>query len=109
MTYALLRVLITLNLILLPTAVRTMAQQQGVSPDLADCIVRNESRYRPSLISKDQDTGLFQIIPSTAAWAAQKLGWKEYDLLDPATNIEMGLYILRYYPEWYSSLYLCEE
>jgi soluble lytic murein transglycosylase-like protein len=109
MTYALLRLLISLGLLLLPSAVHQMALAEGVNADLAVCIVEHESHWNTALISKDMDTGLFQIIPSTAVWAAEKLGWSSYDLTDPVTNIEMGLYILKYYPEWYSTLYLCEE
>lgn len=109
MTYALLRLLISLNLLLLPSAVHQMALAEGVDADLANCIVLHESNYNPNLISKDDDTGLFQIIPSTAEWVAGKLGMDTYDLTDPATNIEMGLWILKNYPEWFSTLYLCEE
>jgi len=82
---------------------------EGVSAELAVCIVENESNWDTNLVSIADDTGLFQIIPSTAEWVAGKLGWDEYDLKDPATNIEMGLWILKRYPEWYSTLYLCEE
>ena len=88
--------------------VNEFAIHYEVSPTLASCIVQHESDWNPGLVSKDNDTGLYQIIPDTAEWAAGKLGWVEYDLTNFITNAEMGTYILKYYPEWYSTLELCQ-
>ena len=89
--------------------VNEFAKYYDVSPSLAACIVSHESRWDPELVSAAGDTGLFQIIPSTAAWVATKLEYTEYDMKNPLHNIDFGMYILKYYPEWYSTLYLCEE
>ena len=108
MTNALLALLLALGIISTPDMVREMATREGVNPALAACIVTNESNWNPRLVSKDMDSGLFQIIPSTAKWVAEQMGLQSYDLMDPVTNAEMGTWILKRYPEWYSTMYLCE-
>ena len=91
------------------SAVHIMAVEQGVDPHLAACIVTHESGWDAELVGDAGDSGLFQIIPSTAEWVAGKLGYEQYDLTDVATNAEMGLYILDTYPGWYAALPKCEE
>ena len=107
-TYAMIALLLSLNLLPLPVALSHMSTSAGVDTGLAYCIVENESHWDPNLVSKDFDTGLFQIIPSTAEWVAEQRGLESYDLKDPYTNMLMGLWILARYPEWFSTLYLCE-
>jgi soluble lytic murein transglycosylase len=102
-------IIVLLSLLLGPRwTVNEFAHYYGVSPQLAACIVRNESNYDTTLVSRDLDTGLYQIIPSTAEWAARKLGYVEYDLTNPIQNADMGTYILKHYPEWYSTLGMCK-
>jgi soluble lytic murein transglycosylase len=109
MTLSLIRLLLALHLLTLPMVVADMSIQAGVDPTLANCIVSHESNWDIDLVSKDQDTGLFQIIPSTAKWVAEQMGLDGYDLTDPVTNADMGLWVLARFPEWYSTLPLCEE
>lgn len=108
MTNAMLAILLALGIITTPDMVREMAVREDVDPELAACIVTNESNWDPHLVSKDEDSGLFQIIPSTAKWVAEQMELQSYDLMDPVTNAEMGIWILKRYPAWYSSLYKCE-
>jgi len=89
--------------------VSAFAEQYDVPPGLAACIVRHESDWDTSLVGDAGDTGLFQIIPETAQWAAQKLGYTSYDMTNPVHNAEFGVFILKHYPQWYSTLYLCDE
>ena len=107
MTNALLALLLSLGILTTRDVVRDMSTAAGVDPELAACVVTHESNWDTSLVSAAQDTGLFQIIPSTAAWVATQMGLDSYDLTDPVTNTAMGLWILERYPEWYSTLYLC--
>jgi soluble lytic murein transglycosylase-like protein len=88
--------------------VNEFALHYEVSPSLAACIVQHESNWDPDLISQADDTGLYQIIPDTAAWVAEKLGYVEYNMLDPVQNAEFGAYILKHYKEWFTTLPLCE-
>jgi hypothetical protein len=75
-------------------------QKYSLDGALVLSIIHNESTFNKnahSKINKDDDyngRGLYQIIPLTAAWIANKLGWHEYDLYDIRTNIEMGSYYL---------------
>jgi soluble lytic murein transglycosylase len=94
--------------------VAQLAQNYDVSPRLAACIVSYESNWDPKLIMRAEDgfaddEGLFQIIPDTAEWVAGKLGYTEWDMSDPIQNAEFGVYILKHFPEWYSTLPWCEE
>ncbi|MHB9034550.1 MAG: transglycosylase SLT domain-containing protein [Anaerolineae bacterium] len=101
-------ILLTAKIMTMQSALHDMAVREGVDPNLASCIVAHESRWDPRLVSAAGDTGLFQIIPSTAEWAAAKLDLETYDLTDPETNMQMGLYILKHYPKWYSTLRYCK-
>lgn len=89
--------------------VNEFALHYKVSPRLAACIVQHESNWDPSLISEAEDTGLFQIIPDTAEWVAGKLGYTEWDMTNPVQNADFGTWILKNYPEFYSTLPLCQE
>ena len=108
MSNLLLAVLLSLGIISTPDMVREMSIREGVDPALASCIVQAESNWNPRLVSKDMDSGLFQIIPSTAKWVAEQMGLQSYDLMDPVTNAEMGVWILKRYPEWYATIDLCQ-
>lgn len=108
MNHPVIVLLLAARMLTLPAALHEMSIKSGVDPQLAACIVEHESGWDASLVGKDQDRGLFQIIPDTAEWTAGKLGYSAYDLLDPVQNMEFGLYILKTHPEWYSTLYLCE-
>jgi soluble lytic murein transglycosylase len=108
MSNALLALLLALQVITLPLALNDMAIREGADPALAACIVSHESNWNTNLVSKDDDTGLFQIIPSTAEWVAGKMGLERYDLKNPVDNMSMGLWILARYPEWYNTLPMCE-
>ena len=66
MSNALIALLLALKIISLQMAVREISIREGVDPALAACIVQAESNWDPHLVSKDNDSGLFQIIPSTA-------------------------------------------
>lgn len=108
MSHLIIVVLLASQMLTPQAALHQMAIERGVDPRLAACIVTRESNWDPLLVSAADDTGLFQIIPDTAEWAAGKLGYTEYDLTDPLTNMVFGLYILDAYPEWYNTLPLCE-
>jgi soluble lytic murein transglycosylase-like protein len=90
--------------------VREMSLAAGIDPALAACVVTYESGWDTMRRGMLKERGLFQVLPSTAIWVATKLGWQDFTLDwldDPVKNIEMGLWILERYPEWYSTLRLC--
>jgi len=66
-----------------------------MDPLLVESTMKAESGGRINAKSKKGATGLMQIMPATAAEIARELGRKDYDILDPATNIEFGVYYLK--------------
>ncbi len=58
-----------------------------------------ESGFDEKAVSPRGATGLMQIMPETGAWVAEKMGIEGYSqemLTDPATNIRIGCWYLRY-------------
>lgn len=75
------------------------AEGQGVDPFLVAAVIRVESNFRAGAVSPKGARGLMQLLPSTAQWIAGKAnmrGFAEAQLDDPATNIKMGTWYLRY-------------
>ncbi|MBP2019475.1 soluble lytic murein transglycosylase-like protein [Symbiobacterium terraclitae] len=85
-----------------------LSAEHGVDPRLVAAVGAVESRWNPNTVGSHNDTGLMQILPSTAAWIAGRLGWSEYDLFDPWTNLTMGIWYLkvlhREYGSWEKAL-----
>ncbi len=67
-----------------------------VNPLLIISIMRQESRFSPTIRSPVGALGLMQIMPTTAAFAAQKIKLKKYELTDVADNINLGSWYLNY-------------
>jgi soluble lytic murein transglycosylase len=69
------------------------AQEQGLDPYLVASLIRQESEFNPSAVSKANAYGLMQLLPSVGKSFARKQGNKHFntnELLDPATNIQFG-------------------
>ena len=85
-----------------------LSLQHGVEPRIVAAVGTVESRWNPHTLGAHGDTGLMQILPSTAEWIASRLGWSEYDLWDPRTNLTMGIWYLsalhREYGSWDQAL-----
>jgi soluble lytic murein transglycosylase len=65
----------------------------SVHPSLVYAIMREESGYRPRVISPVGARGLLQIMRETGARLAARIGRSSFDaddLFDPRTNIELG-------------------
>lgn len=109
MTNGLLALLLALKIITMQYALHDMAVREGVDPRLAACIVEHESEWDVNRLGALNEIGLMQLLPSTAEWALTKLDLPaDTDLWQPVNNLSVGLWILDRYPEWYSTLYLCE-
>ncbi|MCK4570389.1 lytic transglycosylase domain-containing protein [Candidatus Bipolaricaulota bacterium] len=70
-----------------------------LEPAWVASVIRNESRFQPDDMSPVGAIGLMQIMPETGAWIAEQLGLSDYSLAhltDPALNIQLGTWYLRY-------------
>jgi soluble lytic murein transglycosylase-like protein len=107
---ALIAILIALQLISLPMALHELAIQANVDPAQAACVVEHESDWNVNERGDLDERGLFQLLPSTAIWVAGEMDWEGFTLEwldDPVKNMEMGIYILKRWPNWYSVIESC--
>lgn len=75
------------------------AAEFQLDPYLVAAIIRTESRWRPGATSPKGARGLMQVMPDTAVWVAEQMDLQGFDpnrLYDPATNIRIGCWYLRY-------------
>lgn len=70
----------------------------NVDPFLIAAVIQVESSFRPSVVSSKGAVGLMQLMPDTARWVAEQRGIssENLDLLDPETNVQLGVYYLQY-------------
>jgi len=66
--------------------------QQGVDPKLILALIKVESTFKPTAISKSNALGLMQVI---LVWHKEKL--HDYRVFDTAVNIELGTRVLSEY------------
>jgi soluble lytic murein transglycosylase len=74
-------------------ALRTYSEENGLDPYLVASLIRQESEFNPSAISRANAYGLMQLLPKTGRGEARKEGLHHYrtdSLLDPTTNIALG-------------------
>ncbi|MCE5282445.1 MAG: lytic transglycosylase domain-containing protein [Deltaproteobacteria bacterium] len=75
------------------------AQTRKIEEPLVFGLVRQESRFIAEAKSSAGAAGLMQILPSTARWAARKLGMKGFRpsrVCRPDVNAALGAYYLRH-------------
>lgn len=73
------------------------AQEYGLDPLYVASLIRQESTYDATAVSSADARGLMQLIPSTAADVAGRLGLADYELRDlfrPTVNVAMGSFYL---------------
>ena len=65
--------------------VAAVSTEHGVDPELVDCLVRVESGYNPSAVSRKGAMGLMQLMPSTASRHGVR------NPFDPEDNVRGGV------------------
>jgi soluble lytic murein transglycosylase len=79
-------------------AVEEAAREFGADPALVYAVMREESHYRPDVVSPVGARGLMQIMPPTGQRIAEGLGDGSFEadrLFQPETNIRFASYYLR--------------
>lgn len=73
--------------------VKLFAGKAGIEPAHVYATMRQESGYRPRVVSRADAIGLLQILPATAKGSAKKLGvqFSRHLLFDPNWNIRFGI------------------
>ena len=85
--------------LLYPEEILAWSAEFSLNPALVSAVIHVESENRPAVVSPKGAVGLMQILPSTGEWIAQKLGladFQEKSLAEPAMNIRMGCWYLRF-------------
>jgi soluble lytic murein transglycosylase len=72
------------------TEIREIASRHGVDPTLVESVIRAESAFNPTAVSRSGARGLMQLMPKTAV----ALGVR--DSFNPRENIDGGVRHLRY-------------
>ena len=83
----------------LDAAVRQIAAEQSLPPELLHSVIQVESNYNPGAVSPKGAQGLMQLIPETA----RRFG--VLDSFDPVENIQGGAKYLKYLLELYQGDY----
>ena len=76
------------------------SKKYKIDEPLIRAIIKVESGYDSLAKSDSGAIGLMQIMPTTAHWVSEELGFGEFSeeqLLDPKTNIQFGCFYLSYY------------
>lgn len=74
------------------------AEKNGLDPYLVASLIRQESEFNPGAVSRANAYGLMQLLPSVGKSIAKKQGMKGFkapQLLNPATNLQLGTVNLR--------------
>ncbi|MDJ0789930.1 MAG: lytic transglycosylase domain-containing protein, partial [Myxococcota bacterium] len=80
------------------TEVEAAARAAGIPEALLLSVMREESGFRPKVLSSVGARGLVQIMPTTGTHLARLLSWPQFDpdqLFDPETNLTLGARYLR--------------
>jgi len=73
------------------------SREFNVDPYLVASVIKVESNFLPDVVSKRGAIGLMQIMPKTAAWAAEQMGIENFrveKLQNPDLNIQIGTWYL---------------
>ena len=76
------------------------SKKYDLPPELICGIIRQESRFNKTAVSRKGASGLMQIMEDTAYWCAQKMGIEDFnyerDIFNPEINIKMGTWYLNH-------------
>jgi len=73
------------------------SERYNLDPYLVLAVIKAESSFRHTAVSRKNARGLMQITEGTGKWSAEKIGLKDYTtdmLFDPEVNINIGCWYL---------------
>jgi soluble lytic murein transglycosylase len=82
----------------LQEAVMRSAKAQNLDPYLVAGLIRQESEFNPTVVSRAHAFGWMQLLPSTGSMMAKKAGMAPFQtrmLLDPEVSLRLGTTYLR--------------
>lgn len=74
--------------------VQMYSKEFSIDENLVYSIIKVESKFKKSAVSKRKAKGLMQISDMTQKWAQKELKLKNVDIFDPETNIKIGCWYL---------------
>lgn len=74
--------------------IETWSKQRQLNPLLVTALIRQESRFMPTIRSSANAVGLMQVVPETATSVAKRINLKRYALDNPNDNVNLGTWIL---------------
>jgi soluble lytic murein transglycosylase len=74
------------------------SKQNGLDPFLMAALIRQESEFNPTVVSRSNARGLTQIMPSTGRELSRRLKVTQYStakLFQPGLNLQLGTFYLK--------------
>jgi soluble lytic murein transglycosylase len=79
------------------------SEKRDLNTVLVTALIRQESRFMPSIKSVVGATGLMQVMPETGEEVAQKIQLTDYSLENVNDNVNLGTYYLHFTHEQYNN------
>ena len=78
--------------------VEKYSEKYGLEKELVLAVIKAESDFQETAVSKSGALGLMQIIPRTAKWIATEFNelYEKQKMFEPETNIKYGCFYLNY-------------
>ncbi|AVD35707.1 lytic transglycosylase domain-containing protein [Clostridioides difficile] len=81
--------------------VEKYSKEFNLDENIVYSVIKAESKFNSSAVSKKEAKGLMQILDITRDWGAEELNLKNVDIFDPETNIRLGCwYLSKLYKEF---------
>ncbi len=92
------------------SSVKKYSRMYDIDEELIFSVIKAESDFDKSAVSKKGAVGLMQVMEDTATWVCDRIGisdFSESDLYIPEKNIEIGAYYLSYLLDLYDDDVKC--
>ncbi len=90
--------------------VKKYARMYDIDEELIFSVIKAESNFESTAVSKKGAVGLMQVMEDTGVWVSERIGISGFsvsDLYNPDQNIEIGAYYLSYLLDLYGDDVKC--